>query len=199
MITGGKITYGRTIKTGDFESARADTELSFVVPEGDDAQAWADRVSGMVVAKTEELLSKKRSGDAAKAAYAAKAGTANPPVETPAANKRTPRQPPKATPAATEPPKADQADASSSTRPGQQAQDDLGDLMGEPAPEKPKEVSDQELVAAVTRINGRIKNAPAIRALIVEYVGSPPKGLKDMPQAKRQEFLEKAEKLPAAS
>ena len=35
-ISGGEVTYGRTVKTGDYENKRMDIKLSFGCDDGDD-------------------------------------------------------------------------------------------------------------------------------------------------------------------
>jgi hypothetical protein len=55
-ITGGKVCYGRTIKTGDFESKRVDVELTFAVDDGENYEHALDLVSRQVARKAEEML-----------------------------------------------------------------------------------------------------------------------------------------------
>lgn len=52
-ITGGKISFSRTVQPVQYESARAEAELSFVLEEGEDPVAvlreWGDKVKGVVL------------------------------------------------------------------------------------------------------------------------------------------------------
>lgn len=57
------------------------------------------------------------------------------------------------------------------------------------APAKP--VTQEDLVLACKAANGRLGNPVPIRALIAEYAGPPPAQAKDVPEAKRAEFIVK--------
>lgn len=65
----------------------------------------------------------------------------------------------------------------------------------------PAEITDAELNAAVTKKNAEINNAPAIRGLIGSYNPDPKKQfqLREIPQAQRQDFLDKLAKLAKAA
>ncbi len=52
------------------------------------------------------------------------------------------------------------------------------------------EVTDQDIRDAVTKRNGVIKNAVAIKKLIAKFTGGPPKTTHDIPQTQRAKFLE---------
>ena len=55
-ITGGKVTFGLTLCPKQYESKRADVEMSFSVAEGDDYSAIFDRASRAAVNRVRELV-----------------------------------------------------------------------------------------------------------------------------------------------
>ena len=58
-ITGGKISYGQTICPKQYESKRADVEVSFSVNENDDYQAIFDKSCNAAMQRVEEMLKLK--------------------------------------------------------------------------------------------------------------------------------------------
>lgn len=73
------------------------------------------------------------------------------------------------------------------------AEDNIDDLLGDQAPVP---ITDAELAKAAQNKNAQMKVKDPnfslkIRALVVEYAGTPPKKITDVPVAKRQEFIEK--------
>jgi hypothetical protein len=59
FITNGKVTYGRTVKTGDYENKRVDVEIVFVVPDGanaEDAHGYLGDAGIIAFNKAHELL-----------------------------------------------------------------------------------------------------------------------------------------------
>lgn len=55
-ITGGKVTYGQTICPKQYESKRADVELTFTVGEADSYEEVFDRASRAVVNRCRVIL-----------------------------------------------------------------------------------------------------------------------------------------------
>ena len=55
-ITGGKVAYGQTICPKQYESKRADVELTFSVAEGDDYAAIFDTASTAAIRRVAQLL-----------------------------------------------------------------------------------------------------------------------------------------------
>jgi hypothetical protein len=60
---------------------------------------------------------------------------------------------------------------------------------------KPEPVTDAELGSATVAQNKKIQKPDAIRALIAEFAGAPPKQARDIPQDKRHAYLEKLKTL----
>lgn len=54
-ITGGKVTYGLTVCPKQYESKRADVELTFGVGEDDDYEAIFDRASKAVINRARQM------------------------------------------------------------------------------------------------------------------------------------------------
>lgn len=54
-ITGGKVTYGLTVCPKQYESKRADVELTFGVGEDDDYEAIFDRASRAVINRARQM------------------------------------------------------------------------------------------------------------------------------------------------
>ena len=72
--------------------------------------------------------------------------------------------------------------------------DGLGDLMGgaEPA----KEITDKELTDSTQQCQAKNKNAPAIRKALNDCgVKHPPGRIIDLPQEKRQSYLDKLKEI----
>lgn len=59
QITSGKVSYGRTVKTGDYESKRCDVELAFSVSEGEDFTATFDLTCRQVIRRFNEMTGAK--------------------------------------------------------------------------------------------------------------------------------------------
>lgn len=187
-ITNGVVKYGRTEKMADYESKRADVELSFNIANGEDADAAIKQVSAMCLAhvytilKTSEMATAKLDTAVAEAKPAKEKEAAKAP-KIPA----TPK--PKATPAA-DPAAMDEVEtAPAETKAAGSVDDGLDDLMGsEPAA---REVTDKELTDATQKCQAANKNAPAIRKLLSDLgVKSPPGRIIDLPQEKRQQYLD---------
>jgi hypothetical protein len=185
-VTNGVIKYGRSIKTGDFESKRGDVELSFTIAEGADADEAIAAVEGMAIKHVFDILGHQEDS-ARKAAPKAEAAGKAP-------------KPPKATAAATtkaadasdveEPPAPKfiekEVAAKAAAAPAEENLDDL--LCMEPT----KEITDKELTDATQKCQAAVKNAPAIRKLVADMgVKMPPGRIIDIPQDKRQEYLDK--------
>ena len=57
------------------------------------------------------------------------------------------------------------------------------------------EIADKLLLEHVTKKNQALKAPPKIHALVAEFAGPPPKTYKDVPQALRQQFLDRLQAL----
>lgn len=218
QITNGKVSYGRTVKTGDYENKRADVEIGFNVGEGEDESEVLSRASNLAKYKCELLLGIAKELAPAEqpsvpvstthiAAAAAAPAAANPTRRGPA------KKPPVIDVVLTDEEKAEAAakakaatDAKADTASLDGLEEGLteaevteaaggdvssiDDLLGADA----QPITDQALVEAITTKNGQINNAVAIRQLIGKYV-NPPKGAKDIPAEVRQKFLDDLGKL----
>lgn len=191
QITNGTVKYGRTVKTGDFESKRADVELAFSVPEGEDAENVIERVQDIAMQKCEAIL-----GFSVKAKPAKKdAAVAE---EKPAAGKAK-KIPAVETSAEVEEPVAVAAKPAVAAKAGaaeEVGEDNIDDILGMEAPAKEKEITDKELNDATQKCQAENKNSPAIRKLIEEAgVKSPPGRIIDIAQNKRQGYLDGLKKV----
>lgn len=217
-ITGGEVSYGRTMKTGDFENKRVDVKLSFSVEEGEDHTAILQAAAREAHDKAHAMLGVKKP---------------DPPAE-PAAKTSVPVTPTKEEAVATATAKADNlvkaraakaakvekevlfehggnpnalgetpADGSlpaglKRTDPKAEPVEDLG--FDEDAIESQPEITDAALSTAMNRKVAVLKAKHAgaaptlIKALINTFV-EPPKKSHDIPQNLRGEFLKKLEAL----
>lgn len=192
-ITNGVIKRGATIKTGDFENKRGDIELSFTVAEGSDASAAISHVNQIINVQLIELL-----GEGTMIIKT----SVTVPAEEKKPGKKAAKLPKEEKPAVEEDdPLADRAplpgtiDATGPKppKPREEAvvnEDDLGDLLG--TGEAAKEITDKELTDAAQKCQAANKNAPAIRKILAELgIKVPPGRIIDLPQEKRQSFLDK--------
>ena len=69
--------------------------------------------------------------------------------------------------------------------------DNLDDLMGGDAAPAAKEITDKELNDATQKCQSAAKNAPAIRKILGDLgIKTPPGRIIDLPQDKRQKYLD---------
>lgn len=202
-ITSGSVEYTRTIKTGDYENAKASVRLDFNVAEGADHTKTMATAAAQAHAKAHEMLGLKVDR-VAQTLAAMPPAPAQPALPSPAAvpltgtegppDRRKPGRP------AGSKNKPDPAPAAAADVELPEADDGLADILGEEPPERPpvKEVTDKELTEAITAVNARIKNAAAIRAVIGEFI-APPGKASQIEQSKRAEFLAKLNGLKPAT
>lgn len=188
-ISGGEVTYGRTVKTGDYENKRVDVKLTFGVDEGEDVEAILTKVSITAVRKAHEMLgipapaaataavAPKSAATTAKATEAAAAVTA---VE----KTQKPAQAPKPAAEAVEEP----AQISTGAERVDPAQ--VADELDEVAP-----ITDAQLADAAKTKNASLKDPVRIKALRDKYAGKTPSILSEIPQEKRAEFLAELKKM----
>lgn len=201
QITGGSVVFSRTVKPADYEGKKAEVTITFVMAENEtraQAQAMLDGAAAMAQTKALELVGLKP----AKPAAAEPAEPENPAfknvvdADRPGA-KRGPGRPPKAQQAPAAEPQEDPlagAEAESANEAAEAAQhaDADADLLTGAA--TPQPISDKEILDAVTKKMAEINNGPAIKAVREKFVQTP-KGVRDIPQEKRKEFLEELAKL----
>ena len=205
-ITGGEVSYGRTMKTGDFENKRVDVKLSFSVEDGEDHTAILQAAAKEAHEKAHAMLGVKPAVKPVEPlAEPVKA------VEQPVKGKPGPKPKEKVTEAVDDgripeglrrgvDPLAKIVDED---RPGAKklAADD-GEELGfdEDAAEAQPEITDAALSTAMNRKVAVLKDkhqgaAPKlIKELINQFV-EPPKKSHDIPQKLRPEFLKKLEAL----
>jgi len=195
-ITGGSVSYGRTMKTGDFENKRVDVTLDFRVEDGEahntifqaaakEAHTKAHAMLGIkpaaaqeaAIAKTETVVEPKADKAAAAAAMNKKEAT-----ETAKPDGRSKE--------------AKAAKAKAKGEPVKTEGEDIGEEFDETSEASAPEITDADLqkangdkvkVLAVKHGNGASK---VIRELIATFV-EPPKKSTDLPQNVRAEYLKK--------
>lgn len=189
FLTGGHIQYTRRVKTGDYEHKDVMVLLNWSAQEGESgSEAFAPKVHDMARSECERIVA-GRSAEVVVQPVQAAAGQSEAP-------KRGPGRPPKVQAQDTAVSVVETVSAPATTasddldsppaKPTGKIEDDLGDVTGaQPV------IDDKTLVDHITHTNQRIKNAPAIRGLIVEFVGPPPATAAKIPQERRQEFINK--------
>lgn len=203
-INGGEVSYGRTIKTGDFENKRVDVKISFSVDEGDDDYetliAMAGNIAchrchnllGLDAPKASTAPLQARSAPALPSAPASASAPAAAVAGAPAGGdepKRGRGRPPKPKPAP-----ADELSLEDDTPAPAVAADDL-DLD---SAETTAQITDKDLEDAIRAHNAKVKNGVAIKKLIGDFT---PKGqlvsFRVIPQEDRAKFLSELTKVPA--
>lgn len=199
-ITNGTIVVGRTIKTGDYENKRFDVTLSFTIPEDSDAETadYISAVGELALKQMNDMIGSKEP--APKAPKEEKRETTVKPPKSPKTEK--PAEKPAVDPSDMEnldrptPPKFIEKEvaAANAKASAEVDESDISSLMGgaEPA----KEITDKELQDAAQKCMDRCKNAPAIHKVLRELgIKSPPGRIIDLPQEKRQTYLDELLKI----
>lgn len=204
-ISGGTVTFGRTVNLGDYNSKKAEATIGFSVEDG----GSIDEASAVAVAKVNELLgiAPKIAGvePAKTTVYPAKethdaAGIKEANAGKLEAEKKKPGRPPKVAPAA-EPAKVEddfpdipedlKAKPQISTGEERKGPEDKDEDWGAEA----AAVTDLEMTSKMNHKNGELRKthgdaaAPMIRKLIGKYV-TPPKTAREIPAEARAKFLE---------
>lgn len=196
QIVQGKVSYTRTVRPADFESKSATVELTFSVEDGaPDAQVreFLDTIGSQAQAKAQEMVGEKapaRSTQPRQDKPAAKEPTKAAEVTVPVADKaptKTKADLEKEALAAAGS-SATTVDAALNIQATPEDRKDPADVEDLMSPVETKQVTDEELLDAVTKTNARIKNSVAIRELIGRYVAKP-KVARDMTQEQRTAFL----------
>lgn len=205
QITGGKFHYLRVVKDDDFGIKREfAAELTFGVGENESP----DEIIGFVAQKVVDIAHEKlriRSGSAA-AEVQARPGSPSPASPPPAADPVSPKNDKEKLAAAAglttlavvapAPVKPKKAPKIAPVAEAAVEDDDLSELFGETEPAKPaRVVTDKEIIDAVNKKNGILKDPPKLVALKEEFVGKLPKQLRDIPAERREEFLQRLEAL----
>lgn len=204
QITGGKVTFGRSVQPAQYETKKAEVEIAFTLSEGEALGATLDTAGSLAQSKALELVGLKPAGAQPPAAKAPERTKADLEAEALAKAKgetekapKAPKAPPKTKPAET---KADAATTIEeptrqiSTAPEDRKPDpatDLEDPLSVPA----AAITDAELTSAVTQHNAKIKNPTAIRGLIQKFVGKTPCTVVQIAPEVRAKFIEELKKL----
>lgn len=224
-VTNGVVNFLRRIKTGDYEHKEASVTLNFNIPEDmgiAEAAGHIERIGQMAETKAHVMLGLVKAGATHALAVVEKAVepvtdrvdeivnkimTDASAVADEAANSETAKrlEAELTKPRRNRPPKVDPKPdpASVVEEPAQPAvtspaDDDPfaedGDVFSAAEPE----VTASDMISAVTKKNGEIRNPTAIKTLIGQFV-APPKTVRDIPQVRRREFLDKLAALTAAA
>lgn len=202
-ITGGKVSFSRTVKVADFEPKNATVELSFGIEEdGQEPQKSIDAVAGMALETAMRMLgfkSEKALAAAKSEATAVMSGAAGP-----VPGRRGPGRPPKLAQSPYAPPAKtngngngadavaraleveEPADAEPTTT---DAPTEGADAAAVADWEKPPAITDVELTSALTRKMGELKDGPRIRAVVQKFTRDGSISAATIPQDKRADFL----------
>jgi hypothetical protein len=210
QITGGRVSFGRSVQPAQYEGRKAEVELTFALEEGTTeaaAKAALDHVAAMAKAKALEIVKDDKA--------TAKAAAEAPPV-TPKATTEPKTAPKGKTKADLE---AEQnAKLAASGGKATVAGDDLveekpaistGGERKDPAQADPdglddgaapaaKVYSDKDLTDTASKVNAIIKNPQAIKDVRAKYTDTPTAAIATIPQEKRAGFVADLEALLAA-
>lgn len=188
---------GKKAETEYTPARKVRVELHFDVPEGQDADAAIAQVSALADAHVRRLLGQTANltTSTADPSTTGSLGSTSTPVSVKLTRQAGPRSKPKPVEVVLPPEtKADPAAVDAST-----VEDLPADDFGAPAPAaEVRPITDAELHSAAQKKNSDIKNPLAIRALVGSFR---PAGstvafqLVEIPQDRRQEFLDKLAKL----
>lgn len=207
------VTFERKISPKDYESAGAKVELRALIGESESEEEVLDRVSALAVSKTYSMLGVKApNAPAARPAPAPVATTASVPQddtpvaeETPATTTKPKRGRPSGTTAAEIAARAEaEAAAASTARTPDPTdtgdEDDTPETGADFGDEAPVEVTDADLNAAMQKKNAELQDPARLRAIVAGYNPDTTKSftLREIPQAKRAEFLAKVAALTKA-
>lgn len=194
QITNGIIKYGETRKIADFENKRADVEISFTIADAKDAEQVIENIQQMVRRKCVEMLGLAPILPAAnlKPEHLVSDLMQAPPLPTtgpaPARKPRAPKMPEVSAPVTADPAAMDEPTV---YKEGDVVQTSDGDKAVAMLPVGPATITDADLMDATTKCQQAVKNSPAIRKLLNQLgVVTPPGRLIDLPQVKRQEYLD---------
>ena len=192
QITGGRVVFSRSVQPAQYESKKAEVEITFAVPEGAVLGDFLDKAGAMAQDKALELVGLKKGPQVAQPAQepTKTAPTATPVEPKPAGRTKADLEAEATAKAGGKPAVTMPAISTGEERTDPaQAADEWGaeELVAEA-------VSDAAMKDACSKRNQVIKKPQAIKALIAEYVAFP-KGCADIAQADRPAFLKKLAEL----
>lgn len=207
MITGGKVTFGRTVQPAQYETKRAEVEIFFSIPEGASADVGQDmltQAATMAKSKALEMVGLKEATAPAPAPAPEKTPEKAPEkakVKTKAdlenelkwklaaAEKAKEAETAKADAAAiVDEAEKPQISTSPEDRKDPEQVDDASVMDDSLFTAEATQVSDADLRSHIMKVNEKLKNGPAIRGLIGKYV-KPGQGATEIPMEKRAAFL----------
>ena len=177
-ITGGRVVYGRTVQPAQYESKKAEVELTFGVEEGGDLGGFLDETAALAMAKAHEMVGMK--SEAKKPAPKAPPQTAT--ATAPQGQKEAAAAKMNAKDKAAPKDEIDLGDTKPAISTGEERIDPDGLDLG-PAP-----LTDKDLLEVVSAKMREINNPKAIKDVREKYV-KVPMGIKDIPQDKRAAFI----------
>jgi len=181
-ITNGKVVYVRRLRTGDFEHREATVELAFTISEEEDPGLALSGVAELARHRAEAMVVAK---DAPAAPRPAKPPGTVAPEKMVSANIAKAAEKPVPTVNA-----ASMVDVEGVPSIEKMVPTKAETVVEDAAPE----ITDARMLEHVTHANTGGKNIVAIRNLITEFVGPPPAKLRDLPQDRRQEFINRLPK-----
>jgi hypothetical protein len=199
VITGGKVNYGRTVKTGDYENKRADAELSFTVDEGEQPVTGIEQASKLAFEAVVRILKLAPAASVAPATAPAPAEAA--PVVVQPITKADLEKAAKAPRAAPGKKKANEAINATgrSVEGGQPADPAEVDLGGQANFDAILAIiPDTDLTAACNTKHAEINDRDRIKGLVGKYVDQPKGPVISIPQEKRAAFLAELKTLKKA-
>lgn len=194
-ILAGRITYGRTVNLGDYNSKKAEAAFDFQVAEDEAEDAAINRASTLAVAKVEELLTGKVTKPVLVPADANMVpGAVTPVPETKERKKPGPKPKAKVEDAA-----EITAEPAANISTGEERKDpaDIDDFSPavEPITDKELHAACQKKVVELTPHLGD-EARKKIRLVVAKFVTAP-QGLVDIPPESRAEFLKQLAALTA--
>jgi hypothetical protein len=185
-ISGGEVTYGRTMKTGDYENKRVDVKLTFGVDDGEDVEAILTKVSITAVRKAHEMLG-------IPAPAAATAAVAPKSAATTKAGKEAAAAVTKVEKVQTKPDAAEVVEDKPAISTGDARVDPA--QMPDELDDASVDITDAQLADAAKQKNATLKDPVRIKALRDKYAGKTPSILSEIPKDKRQAFLDELKKM----
>ena len=201
QVTGGKFFFSRSIKPADYESKKAECEISFAVYDNEDYLEMLGLCRRTAMQYVLEAVGLVKQGDKETIAVAAAETAAAKAAATVTTEKKRRTRTPDAPAGPTGAP--DPAAVADNIHTGEERKDpsDINvTTQGEEWGAAKRDITDEELGKACGVKNAefiektKMPGAPKIRELIAEFVKHPG-GLKDIPQPERPKFLEKLKAL----
>lgn len=197
QITGGKVVFSRSVQPAQYETKKAEVEIQFTLAEGEKLENQLDIAAKFAQDKALEMVGLQKPAvttAAPKAAVPTKAQGETTPAEKTGKEAAAEKLNAADTKKAKAPPKTGAAISTGEERKDPD-NNDISDLLGE-TPAEVKTITDKDLSAACNAQNGKMKEgAPSIRKLIEKFAGPLPKQVRDIPQEKRQAFLDELKAL----